>query len=43
MRLIKFYRNIPFIDNKKPFFYQRVNNRFWIEIPFIGITFKINR
>ena len=42
IKIYEIYRNIPFIDNKKLFFYQRVNDRFWIEIPFIGMTFKIN-
>jgi hypothetical protein len=39
---MKVYRNIPFIDNKKMFFYQKINRRIWIEIPFIGFTFKVN-
>ena len=42
MKAIKFYRNIPFIDNKKLFFFQRFQCRFWIEIPFVAITFKVN-
>ena len=42
MKLIKFYRNLPIIDNNKFFHFQRFKNRFWIEIPFVGITFKLS-
>ena len=37
---MKIYRNIPFIDNPKLFFFQKHNKRVWIELPFIGITLK---
>lgn len=36
-----FYRNIPLIDNKKLFYFQKFNRRLWIELPFIGVTFKL--
>lgn len=36
-----FYRNIPLIDNKKLLFFQKFNKRLWIELPFIGVTFKL--
>ena len=43
MKNLKVYRNIPFIDNKGiGFHYQKYNNKYWIEIPFIGMTFKVN-
>jgi hypothetical protein len=43
MKYFKAYRNIPFIDNKGwGFHYQKFNKRYWIELPFIGFTFKIN-
>ena len=42
MKNLEFYRNIPFIDTKTlGFYYQKSNNKFWIELPFIGITFKL--
>jgi hypothetical protein len=38
---IEFYRNIPFIDSKFPFIYfQKTGKRLWIELPFIGFTFR---
>jgi len=37
---LEFYRNIPFIDNKKPFFWQRFNRSIWIEVPFIGVRIR---
>lgn len=41
------YSNIPFIDSKgfhlRNFFYfQRSGKRYWLEIPFIGFTWRIN-
>ena len=39
---IKVYRNIPFVDTKGlGFYFQKYNERYWIEIPFVGITFKL--
>lgn len=35
-------RNIPFIDTKGlGFYYQKINYRYWIEIPFFAFSFKI--
>ncbi len=38
---MEFYRNIPFVDNKRLFFFQKYNKKVWIELPFIGVTFKL--
>jgi len=42
MKHFSIYRNIPFLDCKGlGFHYQRIGNRYWIDVPFISITFKI--
>jgi hypothetical protein len=42
MKRFSICRNIPFLDCKgMGFLYQRMGSRYWIEIPFISITFKL--
>lgn len=48
MSEFEIYQNIPFVDTtgltaKKLFFFQRAGRRIWIEIPFLGITFRLRR
>lgn len=41
MKNLKFYRNIPLIDNTKLFFFQKFGKRIWLELPFIAIQFNL--
>lgn len=38
---LTFYRNIPFVDSKFPFLFQKYNKCYWIELPFIGFKIKL--
>jgi hypothetical protein len=42
MKYLSIVRNIPFLDCKGlGFYFKRLNNRYWIEAPFIAVTFKL--
>lgn len=49
MKKVKFYRNVPFLDIDKkarflvrlfPFYFQKFENRIWIELPFVGVEIR---